>query len=320
MDVNVKAGRRADHLGVHSIDHFALEVPDLGEARRFYELFGLEVREKDGALELYTKDNPHRWATITQGEGAKRLRYLSFGIFEEEVEPFRRHLDAQGVRYIDAPAGADSNGLWFESFDGLPVNIRVADKKTPHEKSKFSFTSSAPGESGAIPNSQAPRVYPRRLSHFALFTTDVNAAIDYYEKTLGLRLSDKSEPAVAFLHGAHGSDHHLLALVMSDHRGMHHNSWDVGSVTEVGLGGTAMERAGYQPNWGLGQHVLGANYFYYVRDPWGSYSEYSADIDFIPHDVDWPSANHAPEDSMFLWGPNPPAEFIQNFEPMETPA
>jgi catechol 2,3-dioxygenase-like lactoylglutathione lyase family enzyme len=145
----------------------------------------------------------------------------------------------------------------------------------------------------------------------------VNAAIDYYEKTLGLRLSDKSEPAVAFLHGVHGSDHHLLALVLSDRRGMHHNSWDVGSVMEVGLGGATMARAGYGPNWGLGQHVLGANYFYYVRDPWGSFSEYSADIDFIPSDVDWPSANHAPEDSMFLWGPDPFPEFIQNTEPAE---
>jgi hypothetical protein len=64
----------------------------------------------------------------------------------------------------------------------------------------------------------------------------------------------------------------------------------------------------------VGQHVLGANYFFYVRDPWGSFSEYSADIDFIPHDVDWPAANHAPEDSMFLWGPDPFPEFIQNTE------
>jgi len=315
MDVSGKGGRRPNVLGVHSIDHFALQVPDLDEARRFYTLFGLDVRDKDGAIELYAKDNPHRWAVITQGEGAKRLRYLSFGIFEDEVDAFRKHLESCGVRFIDAPAGAESNGIWFESFDGLPVNVRVGEKKTPNEKSKFTFTSSEPGKSGAVPNSKAPKVHPRRLSHFALFCSDVPAGIAYYEKTLGLRLSDKSGPAVAFLHGCHGSDHHLLALVMSDRRGMHHNSWDVGSVTEVGLGGTTMARAGFEQGWGLGQHVLGANYFYYVRDPWGSYSEYSADIDFIPHDTEWEAGDHPPEDSMFLWGPNPPPEFIQNFEP-----
>lgn len=317
MSGDSKGGRRAGALGVHSIDHFALDVPDLGEARRFYELFGLDVRENAGSIELYTDGNPHRWATIRQGDGPKRLRYLSFGVFDEDFEAFRRHLESRQVRTIDAPAGAESNGIWFEGYDGLPINIRVSDKATPHEKSNFTFKSSLPGQSGAILNSQAPKVRPRRLAHFALFTTDVNAAIDYYEQTLGLRLSDKSEPAVAFLHAPHGSDHHLLALVLSDRRGMHHNSWDVGSVMEVGLGGSTMARAGFDRGWGLGQHVLGANYFYYVRDPWGSYSEYSADIDFIPHDVDWPAANHAPEDSMFLWGPNPDPEFIQNFEPVE---
>lgn len=309
--------RRANALGVHSIDHFALQVPDLEEARRFYTLFGLEVRDRGEALELYAKDNPHRWALITRGNG-KRLRYLSFGIYADDLEAFKNHLDRRGVEKIAPPAGAEPEGLWFAGFDRLPINVRIAKKASPSEKTRFSFVSSAPGKSGAITNSNAPKVHPRHLSHFALFATDVNAAIDFYERTLGLRLSDKSEPVVAFLHGAHGSDHHLLALVLSDRPGMHHNSWDVGSVMEVGLGGSTMARAGYGPNWGLGQHVLGANYFCYVRDPWGSFSEYSADIDFIPHDVDWPAANHLPEDSFFLWGPEPIPEFIQNHETAET--
>lgn len=317
MNEKSTAGRRANVLGIHSIDHFAVEVPELEDARRFYTLFGLDVRDKDGRLELYTRGNPHRWAIISQGGDARRLRYLSFGVYPDDMAAFRSHLDDCGVQLIEEPAGAETSGIWFSGFDGLPINVRAADKATPSEKSHFSFVSSEPGKSGAIPNSKAPPVHPRRLSHFAIFTTDVNAAIDYYEKTLGLRLSDKSEPAVAFLHGVHGSDHHLLALVLSNRRGMHHNSWDVGSVMEVGLGGATMARAGYGPNWGVGQHVLGANYFYYVRDPWGSFSEYSADIDFIPHDVDWPSANHAPEDSMFLWGPDPFPEFIQNTESAE---
>jgi catechol 2,3-dioxygenase-like lactoylglutathione lyase family enzyme len=171
-----------------------------------------------------------------------------------------------------------------------------------------------------MPNSKAPKVYPRRLSHFALFTTDVDEAIVFYEKMLGIRLSDRSGPFVAFLHGPHGSDHHMLALVKSDHRGMHHVSWDVGSFQEVGLGMAQMARAGFTEGWGIGRHVLGANYFFYCRDPWGSYSEYSADMDYIPHDTDWNAADHPPEDSLFLWGPNPPEEFIQNCEAQEQTA
>ncbi|WP_380879724.1 glyoxalase [Sphingomonas sp. DBB INV C78] len=311
-------GRRPNILGVHSIDHFAIHVPDIEEARKFYSLFGLDVRDRGQNIELFAKDGTHRWAVISQAPGPKRLEYLSFGIFADEADAFRSHLETQGVRFIDPPGDTDADGLWFEGFDGLPINVRVADKVSPDEKSRFGFVSSPPGQSGAIPNSKAPRVYPRRLSHFAIFTTDVGAAIEYYERTLGLRLSDRGGPAVAFLHGVHGSDHHLLALVLSDRRGMHHASWDVGSVTEVGLGGATMARAGYARGWGLGQHVLGANYFYYVRDPWGSYCEYSADIDYIPADCDWTASDHPPEDSMFLWGPDPAPEFIENWEPKES--
>ena len=91
-------------------------------------------------------------------------------------------------------------------------------------------------------------------------------------------------------------------------------SWDVGTLAEVGLGAAQMARAGYDHGWGLGRHVLGSNYFHYVRDPWGSWSEYSADMDYIPAGVEWPSGDHPGEDSFYLWGPQPPADFVQNHE------
>ena len=60
--------------------------------------------------------------------------------------------------------------------------------------------------------------------------------------------------------------------------------------------------------------MLGSNYFYYVQDPWGSWAEYSFDIDFVPADVDWPAADHPPEDSFYIWGPTVPDDFIINHE------
>ena len=75
-----------------------------------------------------------------------------------------------------------------------------------------------------------------------------------------------------------------------------------------------MGAAGYTEGWGVGRHVIGSNYFRYIRDPWGSFAEYSADIDYIPADVDWPVADHPPEDSFYVWGPPVPDYFIQNHE------
>jgi hypothetical protein len=71
---------------------------------------------------------------------------------------------------------------------------------------------------------------------------------------------------------------------------------------------------GFDRGWGLGRHVLGSNLFHYVRDPWGSYSEYSADIDYVPVDCDWNSGDHPPEDSFYAWGPNVPEDFVHNYE------
>ncbi len=75
-----------------------------------------------------------------------------------------------------------------------------------------------------------------------------------------------------------------------------------------------MRKAGYADGWGVGRHVLGSNYFYYVRDPWGSFSEYSFDIDFIAPDAAWVAGNYAPEDSFYLWGPQPADWFTANHE------
>ena len=66
--------------------------------------------------------------------------------------------------------------------------------------------------------------------------------------------------------------------------------------------------------WGVGRHVLGSNYFRYVRDPWGSFAEYSYDIDFIPATIDWPAKDHPREDSFYVWGPPVPDYFIVNHE------
>jgi len=309
----IAATRRPGVLGVHSLDHFSMTVPDLEKAKVFYESFGLDVRKEGQGLALYTHGHPHRWGILSEGP-RKKLHYLSFGAFEDDLPRFREHLAAMNVERLPPPPGFESNGLWFRNQDGLPVEIRVAEKSSPNAKSAFTTTSAGPAERGAPARSKAAATRPRRLAHLALYTLDVGRAVEFYSKVLGLRLSDSSEGNVAFMHGVHGSDHHVVALGRSNGPGLHHCSWDVGAVQDVGLGAMQMAGKGYVEGWGMGRHVLGANYFHYVRDPWGSYSEYSADMDYIPVDADWAAADHPGEDSFYLWGPIPPADFVRNYE------
>lgn len=110
-------------------------------------------------------------------------------------------------------------------------------------------------------------VQPRALSHLLFFSADVPRMIAFNTEVLSLRLSDRSDDIVAFMHSPHGSDHHLVALAKSHAAGLHHSSWEVGSLDEVGSGAEQMRAAGFDRGWGLGRHVLGSNYFHYVRDP-----------------------------------------------------
>lgn len=177
------------------------------------------------------------------------------------------------------------------------------------------MTKSGPiGEAAAPVRSKAGRVYPGRLAHVLLFTPDVPACIEFYCRVLGLRLSDQSGDGVCFLHGIHGSDHHLIAFAKSHGSGLHHCSWDFGGIDEIGGGAMHIADKGFSKGWGLGRHVLGSNYFHYVGDPWGSYAEYSADIDYIPLTQDWEAADYDPEDSFYLWRPELPEGFVHNFE------
>lgn len=309
----VEIVKRPGELGIHSMDTFNMVVPDLKVAEDFYKTFGLNVREEGNGLALYTFGSDQRWASI--GEGArKRLNFLSFAVFEEDFEPMKRRIEAEGIRLLDAPRGFDTNGIWFHDHNGVLIEVKVAGKSSPNAKMPFDMASSPPGVAGAPQRSKAAMVRPLRLAHVLIFTADVPKAIAFYSRVLGLRLSDRSGDGICFMHGIHGSDHHLVAFAKSAAPGLHHCSWDVGSVNEIGKGAMQMAEKGYQKGWGLGRHVLGSNYFHYVRDPWDSYSEYSADIDYIPATCDWDAGDYPPEDSIYLWGPELPKDFIVNHE------
>ena len=301
-------------IGVHSIDHFALTVPDLGVAKHFFTEFGLDVRGVDGELQLRAGDG-HLWGRIRGGD-RKFMRYLELNCFEDALLPIREQLAIAGARPAEADKGymGTSQGYWFNDPDGNLLHVKVGPKTMPMSKTPNLAVNIPSNARGSINRSKVATIRPTRLSHVLLFSPDVPRTVKFYLEGLGLRLSDCSLDLIAFTHAPHGSDHHLVAFAKSQARGWHHSSWEVKDVDEVGLGAAQMEAAGYAEGWGTGRHVLGSNYFNYVRDPWGSFAEYSAHIDFIEAGHKWPSGDHPPEDSLYQWGPALPPWFIKNTE------
>lgn len=304
--------RRQGWLGVHSLDHIGLIVPDLNEAIKYYTNFGLDVKQTDSGLAARAFGNYQVWLKLKAGS-AKKLDYISFGAFEDDLEKFSEKLKKYNISILKK----EHNSLWFRDPLGIMVEIKSAPKVMPDEKMIHHTASCPPGIRGAMMRGETPKIHPARMAHALFFTPDIKKSIDFYADILGLKLSDFPGP-VAFLHGAHGSDHHLIAFAHSETGiGYHHSAWDVNSVEEVGLGAAQMAEAGYKKGWGLGRHVLGSNYFHYVRDPWGSFTEYSYDIDYVPVEKDWPTSYPSPENSLYLWGPDVPEDFIINHEKHE---
>ena len=211
----------------------------------------------------------------------KKFEWLTLHAFEDDTGAARARTG--GRRRADRSARGRRCFRLLDPQSGRPA---VADPRRRETTLDAAAHANPPlpvdGTRCAPYRRNTPRVEPSRLSHIALATTSVPAQIDFCERVLGLRLSDRSGDGVAFIHAPHGGDHHLLAFAASPAPALHHLSWDVPTIEEVGLGYMQMAAAGYRNGWGVGRHVLGSNYFYYVQDPWGSFSEYSATMDYIP--------------------------------------
>ena len=296
---------------VHSLDHFALSVPDPDAGGAFYTSFGLTASARPNALRL---DTPLGLAGFLYEGPRKHLHHLAFGVDAAELGVLRQALEKGGVALLEPPRDVadDAAGLWFLDPDRNLVQIAAKPNRSPRRKSEMQPHVASEGERGAPEGPQ--RVAPRRLGHTLLFSPDVTRSVAFYERFLGLRLSDRSGDVVAFMHSPHGSDHHILAFGKSDHPGFHHASFEVGSVDEIGIGAMYMQALGHNEGWGFGRHYIGSNYFYYVRDPWGSFAEYFCDIDYIPQGCAWQGRDVPAEHALYVWGPPPPDYFFRNAE------
>jgi catechol 2,3-dioxygenase-like lactoylglutathione lyase family enzyme len=315
MNIKPLGNQPRPAAGIHSIDHFALAVPDLRATRDFLSAFGLRINGLGNELELRVDGNEHVWGRVLQTEGPrKRLEYLAVGCFAADIEALHAQVVAAGGAIAAPHRLGRHEGFWFTDPDGNLVQVKVGAKTMPDFKARLTDECAPAGARGSPPRSKAPVFRPTRLAHVALFTPNVSRAVDFYQQALGVLLADRSREIIAFTYGRHGSDHHLLAFLASGAPGLHHSSWDVGAIGAVGLGAERLRAAGYVHQWGLGKHVLGSNYFNYIRDSTGQWWEHICDIDYIPKDAPWAGGDYDEEDGFYLWGPSVPADFGTNTE------
>ncbi len=296
---------------VIGLNGFGLEVPELDVAEKFYTAFGLALERRGGMLGLRSPGRPRDEIVVVRG-ARKRLHHLSFLIRAGDEAPFADRLRRADLAVSDAPDGVRRDGLWFQDPWGTWINL------CPGEQSAAAPPKAATARLDVHLWRELDRdPKPARIGHMLVFTGEWERSEAFFTEVLGLRTSDRAAGKVAFMAAGDGVvDHHCFGLINSTHRGYQHASFQVSGLDDIGFGTWRMREAGYRESFGPGRHALASNLFHYVRDPWGSWIEYYADMDKISPSWTCRDWNELP----YVWGPEWSPEFWGeemngNFEP-----
>jgi len=292
-------------MALHGLAHAVIGVPDVDVNRIFYRDFGL------------VEGTAGRFSTSDGGEQLRLVEQPLRGLVEigiaaddhDDLARIRRAAQAHGVEVADD--GDDV--ILAEPVLGFRarVTIRPRVEQVPSPPVLPNRPGVAERGSARAPGIYPPdAVQPRRLGHVLYATSDLEASSRFLREVLGFRLTDSVPGVIEFLRCS--TDHHNIGLIASPTPHLHHSSWQVDDVDQIGHG--AHRLLGTDPTcdvWGLGRHFLGSNYFWYLRDPAGNYAEYFADLDQIVDDAEWMARTWDPDKALYAWGPPVPPAFLE---------
>lgn len=291
-------------MPLHQLSSITIGVPDVAAVSAYYAEFGL------------TEVAPGRFATVDGGEQlqvqyapTRKLLGLEVGV---DTPDDLGHTAANLAKFEVSKSLSEESLSAVEPVTGVKVTLRVTPrlKQVPAPAALYN----RPGHVDR-PNDRADcilrtqPVRPRRLGHVVLGSTDADATRGFFTDGLGFRVSDEIPGLAAFMRCS--VDHHNVLVQSAPVSFMHHTAWEVDDVDEVGRGATAMlEEHPERHVWGLGRHHIGSNFFWYLRDPAGNFSEYYSDLDEIIDDQLWKPEVVAGARGLYNWGPTPPPSFI----------
>lgn len=299
-------------MPLHRLTGITLGVKDVAAAAEYYTDFGLSpTRSSSDGLTRH-------FSTVDGGEQLKivrtaRRRLTELGIGVDDPDDLDR-IDSN-LRRLEMTATRTATSLTvFEPATEVEVTLKVAPRleQNPPEAVEYNRPGAAPRTNERAPGIErwGTSVHPRRLGHVVLGTTQREVAQRFFTEGLGFKISDEIPGIAAFMRCS--TDHHNVMVQMAPVSMLHHTSWQVDDVDEVGRGATNM--LAKDPNrhaWGLGRHHLGSNFFYYLKDPAGNFSEYYSDMDCIVDDALWKNDEWTDSRALWSWGPPPPPSFLE---------
>jgi catechol 2,3-dioxygenase-like lactoylglutathione lyase family enzyme len=291
-------------VALHRLASITIGVPNVEDCSQYYDQFGL-TRDGSG---------------FSTGEGGEQLRIVEsptrrliemcIGADDpDDIDRIEARLASLGV----AGARQAASVTAVEAGTGIRAVVSVLPRLPetpaigPHHE---------PGR-GERANGRAPGILregpvrPRKLGHVVIGTPDAQASRRFFVEGIGFKVSDEVDGVAAFLRCS--TDHHNLLIQPSPVAFLHHTAWQVDDVDEVGRGAMRMLEGHPERHvWGLGRHFIGSNFFWYLRDPAGNFSEYYSDLDIITDDQRWtPGAWEPSLRALYAWGPDVPPSMLE---------
>jgi catechol 2,3-dioxygenase-like lactoylglutathione lyase family enzyme len=291
-------------MSLHGLLSVTIGVPNVEETAAYYAEFGL-APEADG---WFSTLDAGRQLRILPAP-TRRLLGLRVGVDDaDDVARAGASLSRLGV-----PLDRQGSTLAAtEPVTGVRVSLDVAPRL--QQDAVPATVYNGPGRLDR-PDRRAPgfsrpdRVRPRKLGHAVVGSTDHEATMSFFVAGLGFKVSDRIKGVGAFMRCS--TDHHNVLVLAAPVNFLHHTSWQVDDVDDVGRGAHAMlEGRPERHVWGLGRHYAGSNFFWYLKDPAGNFSEYYSDMDCIIDDQLWTPEDLEGARGLFSWGPPPPPSFL----------
>ncbi|MEU5088892.1 VOC family protein [Streptomyces sp. NPDC021356] len=292
-------------MALHRLKSLTVGVPDVTGAADYYVDFGLE------------QVAPGRFATAEGGEQfflrySPTRRLLGMAVAADDGDDLDRI--AANLARLDLPCERDAGTLRTrEPVAGVSVEVCVAPRPARSVVPPTPYNGPGrPDRSGtrAPVLSRTGPVRPLALGHVVIGSVEQESTQRFFTDGLGFKVSDVVPGTAAFLRCS--TDHHNVLVQQSPVGFLHHTSWQVTDVDEVGRGATRMLTGHPERHvWGLGRHHIGSNFFWYLKDPAGNFSEYYADMDCIVDDQLWTPRSFEGMHALYTWGPPPPPSFLR---------
>ncbi|OBB72619.1 MULTISPECIES: VOC family protein [Mycobacterium] len=292
-------------MALHGLAKATIGVPHVDETVAYYTEFGLTYR---GGGVFATRNGGDQLEIVHTLR--RRLVELTVAADDEDdIARIATGIAAFGAEVQRSPTSCSA----FEPVTGTRVAVEIRPRIVV-EPAVAATAYNGPGRIdrwGRAPfTARRGRVQPSKLGHAVIGSVDLETTMRFFVDGLGFKVSDYIGESAAFLRCS--VEHHNLLVMAAPVNFMHHTSWQVDDIDEVGRGAQMMLEGHPERHiWGLGRHYAGANFFWYLKDPAGNFSEYYSDMDTVPEDELWsPEVLHGLR-GLYAWGPPPPPSFLE---------